>query len=387
MEMLLLSDIHLGRYKYGKMNSIGYDFRTQDILDNIQQAFDYANDNKIKNILILGDFYHTKRPPHVFRRLLASKLEWALEKEIDLYLLLGNHDQGKSHGNDLVELIELSKQIKNLVVIEKPTILEKEDSLLAFMPHVNVFDANIDSNAFYDYVINCIRDLSNTAYKSKMKYKYFFGHYATSKSIAGKSFDMGMDEKSNRVLPIEIFDSKIWTKVYLGDIHKQQEMNFFCRHVGSIAKVDFGEEGEHKGFYYVKNDIDTFIKIKDREFKTIYVNLLDDPRKQMASFCDSIQDIDLNESIVRLKISIKEKDKNSINFEGLEQYLKEECWNYIGKDIQEIREIKQDIRIDHNEQLNFITMFRNYVDKIDVDSKEDIIKQGEEILKEEINSN
>lgn len=386
MEMVLLSDIHLGRYKYGKMNNLGYDSRTQDILDNIQQALNYAHQNKISTVMILGDFYHTKRPAQIFRRLLSSKIEWALDRHIKVYLLLGNHDQGKSHGHDLVELVELSTQIENLYVIDQPTAIEVEDSIFCFMPHVNPFDANIEVKQFHDYVITNIKKLSEKATQSKKKFKYFFGHYATDKSVAGASFDMGMDEKCNRVLPLAIFDKNIWTKVYLGDIHKQQEMNFFCRHVGSIAKVDFGEEGEKKGFYFVRDAEDTFIEIEDREFKTLFVDLLDDPRQQMAGFCESVQDLDLSKSIVRLKAVIKEKDKSLINFAGIEQFLEEESWNYIGKSIQEIREEQSEIKIKQNEELNYVEMFRSYVEQSEIDLKEEVLKAGEEILADIINS-
>jgi DNA repair exonuclease SbcCD nuclease subunit len=386
MEMVLISDIHLGRYKYGTMNEKGYDTRTQDILDNIQQAFDYAKDRDIKTIMVLGDFYHMKRPDQIFRRLLSSKFENALSSGTKLYLLLGNHDQGKTHGHDLVEFVEMSSQIENLEVIEKPTIMEVEDSLFCFMPHVNPLDENIKHQDFYDYVINSIKNITKKAKGSKKKYKYFFGHYATTKSVAGKSFDMGMDEKSNRVLPIEIFDQTVWTKVYLGDIHKPQEINNFCCHVGSIARVDFGEEDEKKGFYHVMDYEDKFIELKDRDFKTLYVNLLDSPREKMRESCESIQEMDLSQSIVRLRVVIKEEDKVLINFSGLEQYLKEESWNYIGKNIQEVRDEKEEIIIKPNEELNYVSMFREYVDKIEPDLKEEILQTGEKILFELLNT-
>jgi exonuclease SbcD len=382
MEMVLISDIHIGRYKYGKMNQDGYDTRTLDILENIQQSLDYAFENKIKNVMILGDFYHNKKPPQVFRRLLSIRLGWALEHGIKLYLLMGNHDQGKTHGHDLVEFVELSHQIDNLVVVEKPIAIETEDSILCFMPHVNAFDLNIATQDFYSYVIKSVNELTDEARKSTAKYKYFFGHYATDKSIAGKSFDMGMDEKCNRVIPISIFDPTVWTRVYLGDIHKPQELNSICRHVGSIARVDFGEEGEKKGFYVVDGKKDKFIEIKDREFKTLSLDLSDKPREQMSEFCESIQDNDLSKSIVRLKIVIKETDKNLISFTGLEDYLRESSWNYIGKNIQEIRESKEEIKIDHNEELNYVSMFRSYIEQSKVELKDEVTKIGESMLLE-----
>jgi len=386
MEMVILSDIHIGRYKYGRMNQYGYDLRTADILDNIQQSFDYAEKHGIKTIHILGDFFHTKRPPHIFRRLLASKLEWALAKGIKLYLLLGNHDQGKSHAHDLVEFVELSSQIENLYVIDTPISIETEDSIFCFMPHVNIFDMNIENDKFFDYVIKSVKQLTQEAKDSKKKYKYFFGHYATDKSKAGSGFDMGMDEKCNRVLPLSIFDESVWTKVYLGDIHKPQELNSFCRHVGSIAKVDFGEEGEVKGFYYVKDDKDKFIEINDREFKMLSVDLSEDARKQMTEFCNSVQDLDLSQCIVRLRVVMKEIDKNLISFTGIEDYLKESCWNYIGKSIQEVREDKEEIKMEHNEDMNYMTLFHSYINQRKVELKEEVIKTGEKVLADVINS-
>lgn len=382
--MVLLSDIHLGRYKYGKMNEDGFDSRTQDILDNIQQALDYAYINEIDTIAILGDFYHTKHPAQIFRRLLSSKFKWVLDKGIKLYLLLGNHDQGKSHGHDLVEFVELSSQIENLHVIEQASSIETEDSILCFMPHVNIFDLNIDSKDFFDFVIKEIARLTKIARESKKKFKYFFGHYATDKSVAGKGFDMGMDEKCSRVLPLNIFDQSVWTGVYLGDIHNPQSLNSFCKHVGSIAIVDFGEEGETKGFLHVIDDKDKFIKVNDREFKTLSVDLSKNVRQSMEDFCTAVQELDLSESIVRLKVIIKTEDKNIINFTGIEEYLKESCWNYLGKDIQEIKEDRNDIKIQHNEELNYVTMFRNYVEQTAFERKKEILQAGEKILAETI---
>lgn len=386
MEMVLLSDVHIGRYKYGRMNEEGYDSRTQDILDNIQQAFDYAEKKNVKHVMILGDFYHTKRPAQIFRRLLTSKFEWALEKGIKLYLLLGNHDQGKTHAHDLVELVELSSQIPNLFVLDKPISIEVEDSIFCFMPHVNVFDMNIENEKFFEYVIKSVKQLADEARNSKKKNKYFFGHYATDKSLAGHSFDMGMDSKCSRVLPLAIFDSSVWTKVYLGDIHKPQELNSFCRHVGSIARVDFGEEDEQKGFYYVKDDTDKFIKIKDRELKTLFVDLLENSRETMSEFCDKVQDEDLSTSIVRLKVVMKDVDKKLISFTGLEDYLKEVSWNYIGKNIEEVREVQNEIKIKQNEELNYISLFRDYIEQASVTQKEEVLEEGQKILSDILNS-
>ena len=120
MKAVILSDIHLGRYKYGKIDvELGYDTRTHDILNNIDQVIEYAAKQNADMIIITGDFYHIKRPDQIFRRLMSQKIEKMLSFDFDVYLMLGNHDQGRTKGHDLVEFVELSSQISNLHVIEK----------------------------------------------------------------------------------------------------------------------------------------------------------------------------------------------------------------------------------------------------------------------------
>jgi DNA repair protein SbcD/Mre11 len=383
MKFCLISDIHLGRYKYGKLDESGVDTRTNDILDNVQQTIDYCIDNNIKTLFILGDLYHTKKPAQIFRRMLTSKIKYALSNNIIVYILLGNHDQGRTHGHDLVELAEISSQIENLEIIDEPKIIETDDSLLCFLPHVNQFDLNIPNEKFHDYLIDNIKNMSKEVKKRNKKYNYFFGHFGTDKSFAGKSFDVGSDEKCSRILPINIFDPMVWTHVYLGDIHKQQELNSICSHVGSIAKVDFGEEGEKKGFYIVDKDEHEFVELNDRQFKTFILDLTNkeiEIKFKIDEFLQSLNNQDLSKTIVRFRVIINELDKKIIDLSNLEDYFKEKSWNYIGKNIQEIKEKREDIVLEAGEDINYISLFRDYISKLDIENKDVIEKFGEEIL-------
>lgn len=389
MRAVLISDIHIGRVKYGKINkNTGIDLRTEDILNNIDQSIEFAIKNKIEYFFILGDFYHTKRPLEIFRKLLAQKFKKILENKIKLFLLLGNHDQGKTSSHDLTELFEINSLIENFHVIENPVTFETDDCFLAFLPHVNKIEHNLKDEEYKDYNIKQIKELSAEAKKSDKKFKLFFAHFGTDKSMFGSSCDIGSVEPSNsRFVPLAEFKKDIWTRVYLGDIHKQQELNSFCRHVGSIARVDFGEEEEQKGFYFFDFGKDQFIPLKDRIFKTLDVDLLVNPRETMNGFVDKIQEEDLSESITRLKIHIREKDKGLINFSAFEDYLKEVSWNYIGKTILETREEKKDIVIE-NENINFEKTFSDYIEnmKEEINNFDDVKKEGINVLSEVMNS-
>jgi len=390
MKAVIISDIHIGKYKYGKINTeTGFDLRTEDILRNIDSSIDFAIKNKVDAFIIAGDFYHVKRPQSIFRKLIAARISRILRNNIETYLLLGNHDQGKTSGHDLVELLELSDQIKHLHVIDEPKTFEQGELLLCFLPCINKIDLNLKKEDDFEYNMNQIKFLSDEASKSDKKYKFFFGHFGTDNSMAGKSFDLGAVTHKERIIPLKVFDHEIWTRVYLGDIHKQQELNDFCRHPGSIARVDFGEEFEPKGYYYFEDGKDKFIEVPDREFKTLEVNLTDSPRDTMKQFCSDIQDLDLTNSIVRLKVTIKASERKLINFKAIEDYLKEESWNYIGKSMTEIDDKMDEITIDTNQELNHILVFDNYIEniknQIDSDVIDDIKKQGRQILSEVLN--
>jgi len=390
MKAVIVSDIHIGKIKYGKMNSkTGVDTRVEDILRNMDQTIDYAIKNKIQAYFVLGDIYHNKRPVAYFRELFSSRISRILKNKIELFIILGNHDQGKTSSHDLVELREISDHIERLHILDSPEIIEFKDSLLCFLPHVNKVEFNLSDNDYYNFNIKYIRKFNKAALESSKKYKFFFAHFGTNESIAGNSFDLGtIESKKQRIIPLKEFDEKAWTKVYLGDIHKPQEMNDFCRHIGSIAKVDFGEEDEQKGFYHVDGDKDNFELLDDREFKTLKVDLTSDPRKIMGEFCDDVQDAKLSKSIVRLQVRMKEKDKRLINFNALEEYLRDESWKYIGKSIISTKEEEEIIL--EGDELNYVEIFKEYTKSSKKDMKDRIydgvMDEGQKILEGVLNN-
>ena len=393
MKAVILSDIHLGRYKYGKMDvDLGYDTRTQDILNNVEQAIDYAVKQNVDMIIITGDFYHIKRPDQIFRRLLSQKIEKMLSFDIDVYLMLGNHDQGRTRAHDLVELVELSTQIPNLHVIEKEEIfnIDKHCATLCFFPHINKIEMNIKKEEFHDYQMKHIDALQLRAKASQADHKLFFGHFGTDASKIGNSIDLGY-VSHGKAIPLKIFDEKVWTKVYLGDIHKQQELNSFCRHMGSIAKVDFGEEGEKKGFYFYENGRDEFIEVKDRNFMTIEADLTGDSIEQFNTLEEIVKiEPNLKYSITRFKLTIKAIDKKVIPIDDLEKKLREKSWNYVGKVITEIHEDdKSEISVKEMSELDHMDIFSKYADGKKDEVKKDvhqiIVDEGKKILDEVLN--
>lgn len=372
----------MGRYKYGQITDTGNDTRTEDILANIDCAINFAIEKKVDAVIIAGDFYHVKHPADIYKKLLAARFTKILEAKINLFLLVGNHDHGKTAAHNLSESGELATQIPGLFIIEEPETFESDESCMCFMPCLNRIDNNISKETAGKDQITHIRELTETATKSKSKHKLFFGHFGTSASKTGNSFDMGtLSDVETDVVPIGEFSRKVWTKVYLGHIHLQQDVNDFVRHVGSIAKVDFGEEHEEKGFYFFNDGKDEFIPVKDRAFKTLSVDLTEAPREKMGEFCDKMQDLDLTQTITRLKVRIKRKDKGLINFDSVEEYLKENSWTFIGTSFNEVLEDEEKTII-NSDELNYGNMFESYISTLEICDKEKVVEVGKKVLGE-----
>jgi len=394
MKAVILSDIHLGRYKYGKMDTeIGVDTRTVDILKNMSQVTEFAIDKKVDIVIITGDLYHIKRPDQIFRRLMAREIEKMLKNNLEVFIMLGNHDQGRTKAHDLVEFVELSSQIPNLHVIESPIthFLTKHDTLLSFFPFPNKIDQNIKKEEFHKHEIDTINDLQEKAGGlENYKYKLFFGHFGTDASKLSNSVDLGQVSQG-KAIPLKIFDKNVWTKVYLGDIHKHQELNGFCRHMGSLCKVDFGEEGESKGFYYYEDGKDEFIEVEDRNFMTIEADLTGDMQDKFNTLEEIIKtEPMLQKSITRLKLTLKSIDKKIIPIDELEKKLREKSWNYVGKSITEIQEDdKSELSVKEMAELDHMDIFHKYLESQKEESKKEVydimVEEGKIILDEVLN--
>jgi exonuclease SbcD len=117
--------------------------------------------------------------------------------------------------------------------------------------------------------------------------------------------------------------------VALGHIHKHQELNKGQRppivYPGSLERIDFGEEGERKGFVMVELERGRanweFIPVDARPFVTIRVDVTssDDPMTQLL---DELAEQRVDEAIVRLFIKATEAQEILLDDRSIRQALK-----------------------------------------------------------------
>jgi len=383
----IISDPHIGDYPYGRIDpATGLNTRLLDFLNNLDQSITYAIENQSDAFVVVGDVYRVKHPNSKIRKQFASKLKRLIKANIPTILITGNHDMTTTSdgAHAMSEMQELSDVIDGLSIASSPTVLKIGNTQLYLLPFVNRGEQGLlTPQDFLSYQIDCIKEFNKQSKISDAKYKLFFGHFGTDKSVVGNSFDLDMSSNENEnKIELALFEEGDWTKVYLGHIHKQQEFNEVVRHVGSLGRVDFSEEKEQKGFYVFNKGTDKFVPVDDRRFVIFTLNLVDDYQDVLEKF----RPTDLQDAIVKLKINVKQTYYSAIRLDVLESYLRDNSWHFSSADINVI----SDDKIDENvEKITSIDMpdeaLKKFVEKHNErfgNIKDKMIERGVEILKQ-----
>jgi exonuclease SbcD len=134
--------------------------------------------------------------------------------------------------------------------------------------------------------------------------------------------------------------------IALGHIHKHQVLteNPPAVYAGSLERVDFGEEGDEKGFYIVDIEQDkqtgsrkvsfSFHEVAGRPFHTIGVDIDEGDSNPMVTILESIHPDVVKDAIVRLQISLPAELEEQLRDSEIRGALKEAYYFTIAKDIR-----------------------------------------------------
>ena len=236
-----IADLHLSLHdKWGKLNpETGLNTRLEDRLSNIETAVEYALEKKVDYFIIAGDIFDSLNPGERLRGLFMSCVAPLAAAEIKVVIIIGDHDTDGKLFNFMAEGVNAENMINFQIVGVEPF----EENNLVFVS------------------FNCIDQIVGIKNKNK---KVLFSHL----SLDGAKIQGGT-HRLRTVHPRAMVKDFLWFE--LGDIHQPQEFRNGC-YIGSIAKKDFGERNEEKGFRYgylkVKDEasLSEFISVADRMF-------------------------------------------------------------------------------------------------------------------------
>ncbi len=358
VKILHFADLHLGVESYSCFDpQTGLSSRFSDILKALDQVVDYAVGEKVDLVLFCGDAYKSRNPSQTQQREFARRLKRISQEDIPVFLLVGNHDLPNAVGRATTVEIYDTLGVNNVYVANRPGIYHvatksggiqvvalpwpRRSALLSREEDKNLTIEEINDR-LQQIMTQRLLDLSTKLDPAWPSVLAAHVSVSTAKQGSERVMIIGRDPvllPTNVALPS--FDY-----VALGHIHKHQKLweQPLMVYPGSLERLDFGDEGEKKGFCLVdvppKGDNTgaqyEFHEIPARAFTTIKVNIDTPDDNPTFAVLEAIarRKSEIKDAIVRLQISLPQYLENSLKENEINQAVKEAQYVIFAKDVR-----------------------------------------------------
>lgn len=321
IRVLHFADIHIGMENYGRPDpQTGLSSRVVDFLRRLDEMIAYAADHEVDLVIFAGDAFKTRAPNPTYQREFAHRIR-DLSQLAPTVLLVGNHDlpptQLKASSIEIYDTL----RVPNVMVASDYLVTvvgtRRGPVAVGSAPYpIRSRLAEIDGDRTAGLTIaetderlaaaleTLLDDLAREADKYDMP-RLLTGHFTVSGARWGseRSIMLGRDIQVQR----SVLADPRWDYVALGHIHKHQSLNEQPPVVysGSMERIDFGEEGDPKGFCWVElargSTRWSFVPLNARVFVTLDASLENaaNPTEQVENL---IRRHDLREAVVRLRL-------------------------------------------------------------------------------------
>ncbi len=347
MRILHFADLHIGVENYGRVDpETGLSTRLIDFLAALDEVVEYALTQDVDLVLLAGDAYKSRDPNQTQQRELAQRLAKLSSAGIPVFLLVGNHDLPHAVGRATAIEIFNTLQVPNLHVGDQiqtyPVETPKGPLQIVALPwprRSRLLTREDTRGLSIDQINERVQDLLTQGVKLAADRldpgvpAILTGHLTVSGATLGseRSMMLGQDHvllPSNLHLPV--FDY-----IALGHIHKHQILreNPMMVYAGSLQRVDFGEEGETKGFCVVELDpgrmqgmrlVDfRFQPVQARNFVTVDVRMPEGSEDPTQEVIHAVLRHNVADSIVRVRISLTAEQSTQLREAEIREALKE----------------------------------------------------------------
>ncbi len=361
MKIIHFSDLHLGVETYGRINpETGVSTRLDDFLAALDKVVDYALDNSVDLVVFCGDAYKSREPGQTQQREFARRINRLSSNGVPIFLLVGNHDMPNAIGKATATEIFHTLEIRNVYVSNRPEICRIETksgivqvASLPWLRRSALLSREETKNLSLEQVNERLQEvLTNTiaSHASKLDPSLpaiLAAHVSVANATVGSERLMAIG--SEHFLLPGIVANPAFDYIALGHIHKHQVLNENppVVYAGSLERVDFGEEGDEKGFYTV--DIETdgqtgrrqvsyqFHPVVGRRFQTISVNIGaedTDPTSTVLRAIHPDGEDKVSDAVVRLQISLPAEAEGQLRDSEIREALKGAYYYTVARDVK-----------------------------------------------------
>lgn len=360
IRVLHFADSHIGMENYGRIDGrTGLNSRVIDFLRRMDEMIAYAGEHEVDLTIFAGDAFKTRAPNPTFQREFAWRVR-DLAALAPVVLLVGNHDLPptalKASSIEIYETLA----VPNVWVASEYTVRRIETKrgpvVVAAAPYpirariledvqtMGITIAQTDAllqEKLTDILENLAEEADDMAEPDNAP-RLLTGHFTVNGAVLGSERNI-MLGRDITVLPSSLADPR-WDYVALGHIHKHQDLSKGRQGVppvvysGSIERIDFGEEGDPKGFCWVQLKRDQtrwrFIELKARPFVTLRADLRESTNPTQDAV-NLIEKHNLDGAVVRVFLSITAESEARLNEGAVREALRRANVSFVSSIVKE----------------------------------------------------
>jgi len=346
IRVLHFADIHVGVENYGRTDpETGVSTRVRDFLHRLDEMIAYAAENDVDLTIFAGDAFKTRSPNPTFQREFAHRVR-DLAALAPIVLLVGNHDVAPTllkattveiYDTLAVPNVTVASEYKNHLIETKrgPVVVGTAPYPMRSRILENVSTAGMTIAATDKLVeqqlteiLTTLCDEANTLADEAGENvpRLLTGHFSIDGAVVSSERGIMLGRDVN--VPRTILADPAWDYIAMGHIHKHQSLGDGTPPIvysGSMERIDFGEEGDPKGFCWVElargETSWQFIPVDARNFVTLKADLRDDPRPTQTTI-QLIEKHNLRNAVVRLLLRMSPESEAQFNENAVREALR-----------------------------------------------------------------
>lgn len=365
IRVLHFADIHIGMENYGKTDpSTGLSSRVVDFLHRMDDMTEYAREHDVDLVIFAGDAFKTRSPNPTFQREFAHRVR-DLAKLAPIVLLIGNHDIAptllKASSVEIYETlavpnVHVANDYMNRVIETKrgavvigsapypmrQRILENAATMGMTIGQTDAY--------LQEHLCQILDDLAAEADLlandiDPATPRLLTGHFTISGAVLSSERAIMLGRDVN--IPKTVVADPRWDYVAMGHIHKFQNVTDGRDDVppvvysGSMERIDFGEEGDPKGFCWVELSRQAttwqFVEVDARPFVTLKADLRDDPNPTQTVM-HMLERYNLRNAIVRVLLQLTPESEARFNEAAIRDALRRASAFYVAAIRKEVEQ-------------------------------------------------
>jgi exonuclease SbcD len=400
IRLLHFADLHIGMENYGRLDpATGVNGRVLDFLQRFDEVIDYGLDHEVDLVIFCGDAFKTRNPTPTYQRAFARRVKRLSDAGVPVVLLVGNHDLPtmvqRASSVDIFRTLDVS----NVVVGWEEQVHRVETRHGPVQVATVPYPVRQRLLARDEYRGLSIKQLdeqvqsivtANIEAMAKQVDPEVPAVLAAHLSVSGATFGSERSVMIGRdavVLKSALVDPA-WDYVALGHVHKHQSLNDGGQppvvYAGSLERIDFGEEGQPKGFCWVElargETTWEFVGVDARRFVTIRADVRDALNPLMA-LQQEVAAHDLQDAVVRLILHLRADQESLVRDRDVRALLADA---YFVGGIN--REVERDARVRLGdlapEEMSDRELLAKYLEtkSVDAERMEELLEHAEAIF-------